>query len=341
MTRGIEIKPITEDISEIQSISIIDEHKITSCFAFLAATTVTIIIGILLNFVPNVLDTEHIINTYNFGIEYFVPETSEKLQYIICTLSFPILYILFHLWFRNYSIKGNALLINGRLKFLEIVFIVEGIIFINYIDPFYVSTITLSEDWWIILGYTVFGMLLFAISMNIFNNIQDKRTVAVFLFMIILVFIFFLAKLYVTSSYFNNNVFVSRHFDAYFYPVYKVYCGQTPLVDFNCLYGFYPYFLAPIFKIFGGISMYRFSLVMAGLIFISLSSIAATIFILCKNKIVAFFGSIAVVFTMSIFPLLYDGTYYHQNFPHRVPFPTLLILLCSFLIVYVAGSKLR
>lgn len=341
MAKGIEKNPIARNDIEIQSNRIIDEQKITSFFAFLAATTVTFIIGILLNFVPNVLDTEYIVNTYNIGIQYFVPEKSEKLQYIVCTISFPILYIFFHLWFNHYRIKSNASGINERLNFYKIVFVLYSVIILTYLYPCYFLPITLSVHWWIILMYTVVAMLLLITSIYTYEYVHDTRTSSTILFALILIIIFFVAKLYVTSSYFNNNTYISHHFNAYFYPIYKVYCGQTPLIDFNCIYGLYPYFLVPIFKMLGGITMYGFSLVIAGMAFITLTSIAATLFIICKNRVLAFWGSLAVVFTISILPMLYGSIYYLQYFPHRVFFPALLLLLCSILIKMRESSKCK
>jgi hypothetical protein len=124
--------------------------------------------------------------------------------------------------------------------------------------------------------------------------------------------------------------------------VYKVFSGQTPLVDFRSLYGFYPYFIVPILKTFFSVDMYGFSILMSALVVICLLSITIVLFYICNDKIIAFFGILSIIFFSVFFPgLTADaGVYYLQYMPHRVISPTILLVLCTFYIK-VKNNEIR
>ncbi len=146
------------------------------------------------------------------------------------------------------------------------------------------------------------------------------------------------AWLYICYNYANNTTYQEHHVNAYFYPVSKVYAGQTMLVDFKNLYGFYPYFIVPILKLIGGLTEYNFSLVIAGLMLLGSLSIIYTLFTACENRIIAYVGSIAAIFTAGIFLLgTYNNVgYYLQYFPQRYLFPAIMLAVCS---LFLRGKK--
>jgi hypothetical protein len=69
------------------------------------------------------------------------------------------------------------------------------------------------------------------------------RTIDRLLFLVGLAFVLLAAWRYVTKTYiFDDDWFTTYHFDAYFYPLYKVYSGQTPLIDLKTYMGSIPIF---------------------------------------------------------------------------------------------------
>ena len=144
----------------------------------------------------------------------------------------------------------------------------------------------------------------------------------------------FVSYRYVTKTYlFDDDGYTTFHFDAYFYPVYKVYSGQTPLIDFKNIYGFYPYFLAPILAVMGGASMFHFSLIMTVLVAICYLSIFFSLTLLLKNKLFSTLCAAAIINWMGEF----TGVYYLQYVPQRFLFPSVLLLLC---VLYLAAKKM-
>ncbi|MEG0878503.1 MAG: hypothetical protein RSF00_07495, partial [Oscillospiraceae bacterium] len=136
--------------------------------------------------------------------------------------------------------------------------------------------------------------------------------------------------LFICYNYSSNGSFQEHHANAYFYPVYKVYSGQTMLVDFKNIYGFYPYFLMPFFKLLGSCSEYNFSLVMSWLMFIGSMCIIYTLFSACKNRVIACMCSIATLFAAGVYALNNNGAgYYLQYFPQRYLFPAIILAICS------------
>lgn len=71
------------------------------------AILIMILIGYILHIViPNELDIQHIQNTYFQSITNFVAEQSERMQYIVLTVSFPIIYICIYKLLQKISNKG-------------------------------------------------------------------------------------------------------------------------------------------------------------------------------------------------------------------------------------------
>ncbi len=130
--------------------------------------------------------------------------------------------------------------------------------------------------------------------------------------------------------YFPYSFENKYNFNAAYYSMTQVYAGIPMLVNgFSNTYGLYPHFLNLIFHI-TGLSVYKFSLVMA--IFIGLS-FAANFYSLKRyvnNKVILFLGMLAVIF----FPFL--NFKFGQNFdcnfafyPIRYIIPSTLIFLAA------------
>src|SRR5262249_9594987 len=122
------------------------------------------------------------------------------------------------------------------------------------------------------------------------------------------------------------------HFAAAFNSVVQVHFGKALLIDGRGQYGLYAHFLQPLFAL-GGLSVLKFTLVMALLLAASYVALWVVLRQAVRNQLVALCGFFALVFTgwLSLrFPK--DGRFqwvdpYFQYHPIRFLFPTLLVLL--------------
>lgn len=133
------------------------------------------------------------------------------------------------------------------------------------------------------------------------------------------------------QTYYTEDVSSYYHVNAYFYPVYQVWCGNSPGVDFHNLYGFYPYLLVPFLHLAGGISDLAFSTVIACMIVLCLFSMYHFIAYITKNRILALLGACVAIYVVSFYPPNYQFTFYLQYTPHRLFFPAISLWVITVL----------
>jgi hypothetical protein len=117
----------------------------------------------------------------------------------------------------------------------------------------------------------------------------------------------------------------SPNFNAYFYSVVQVLLGKTLLVDLTNQYGFYPYFLQPLFHLVGfdvprlTLAMGAFTAYLFLIVFFLLTRLA-------NSHLIAMCGFISIFWTWLGFTYWSHDPYF-AYFPHRVIFPATLLLL--------------
>lgn len=114
------------------------------------------------------------------------------------------------------------------------------------------------------------------------------------------------------------------------YPVAQVVSSKTLLVDCAPLYGLYPHFLEPVFRVVP-FSVYSFTVLMGGLYLVCLYSMWFFLSKLVKNEVVLYVGFIAAVFyshvgVKTILSKMRPDPYF-QYAPIRMLFPCLLLPL--------------
>lgn len=280
----------------------------------------------LLSFVKNELDVERILSTYVLPLEDFFAERPERCQYMVLTVLFPIVYMLFYALLRRVRIRPGVLFACEVLYPVGFAAAVYLFYHTSSLDTFFISKSAYYFDPMLAVLFSTLCLLLLAlypVMSRTARLVQNSMCMSA-----CIVFALVVAGLYVTQCYYNN-VNTLHHFDAYYYPVFEVYHGKTLLYDFNDLYGFYPYFIAPVLRLTGGISILRFSLVMAGLILVVNLSFFAVVWMNVKNKVIAMLGSLAAMFFGVMLPLWITEGYYLQYQPHRLLFPALITLTAS------------
>lgn len=111
------------------------------------------------------------------------------------------------------------------------------------------------------------------------------------------------------------------------YSVVQVFYGKAVLIDQKSQYGLYAHFLEPILHLMGGVSVFNFSLIMAGMVLISILSIGIFLWLVTKNKWIALTGFLATLYFNYFVGQLWPEDLYYQYYPIRTLFPTLLLPL--------------
>lgn len=291
--------------------------------AFIFTIITLFFIGYLIHkFVPNELDTDFILKTYSLGIENFVAEQSEKFQYIILTIGFPILFILFSKLTEkfNFAIKENCMWI---LLFLLLFYVCK-------VQKFYEAYSIISLNIVLYICTSIFIIYILK-DYNKYRYKRDKRAFNAFLTITPIVVILILSILSVNNMYMHST-FEIHHVNAYYYPISKINSGLTPGVDFNCIYGFYGYFFSIIIKLlsFTGIESIKiFALIISILIFLIYIFIYIFILRVIKNRIISFLTFFAVLFSGLIYNIILSNGDYLQYTPHRMFFPSIYLFLIS------------
>jgi hypothetical protein len=68
---------------------------------FVISAGLTIILGYALSFIPNILDTQAILSQFDASIDSFRAEKSEVYQYLFCSISLPLIFLLLNLQSRK------------------------------------------------------------------------------------------------------------------------------------------------------------------------------------------------------------------------------------------------
>lgn len=300
-----------------------DRRYFVSFLSIGFTSIVLILIGYVLSFVPNKLNEPYIISNYNISLEFFVAKQSEKLQYMVLTVLCPLLFFVFYKVIDSINFKINIQKINKLIYPISLI-IASVLFYITFKNhTVYLKNLLIKDNViiFLIISSIIFALILLYEYYNKISNITNFVMIG-----IIIISIIMFALLYVCRFYSAPDL---HHFDAYFYPVYKVYSGQTILVDFNCLYGFYPYFMVPVLKLMGGVTIFNFSVMMSMLVAITFSCLSYVVWKLCKNKVIATLACCSIMYVPGIFSLLVEpSSYYLQYTPHRIFFPSIILAIC-------------
>ena len=116
-----------------------------------------------------------------------------------------------------------------------------------------------------------------------------------------------------------------------FYSITQVYAGKSLLVNINCQYGLFAWFLSPVFHLIG-LSIYKIAMTLAALTCLSFLFIFLAIKKLIKHEVFSLLTFLCLVFWQFWHvrvPLQGPPVNYFQYWPSRFLFPS----LCFFLVV--------
>jgi hypothetical protein len=261
-------------------------------------------------------------------INGLAPEPVERMQYIVCAFTVPIIIISVYTaleYWRNHSPSiakhirntANALLALATLLAPALAYYS----FKNSDGEFlHIRSGALFISPWIHL-FTTFPA---TIALLLYSHkkwvLTTGRAIVYPIGIFVLVTVFF-------SVLYNHDIIWRHHLNPVIFPLAQVMVSKTLLVDCAPLYGLYPHFLEPIFRLIT-LDVYSFTVVMGLLL---LLSIAAQWFFLrgvVKNELLLVIGLIAINFYSNIGAkisvILTDP--YFQYAPIRTLFPCLILM---------------
>lgn len=133
-------------------------------------------------------------------------------------------------------------------------------------------------------------------------------------------------------SYTSYNL---HHYSAWWNPVFKVGSGLTLGDGFNELYGFYPYLVVPVLKLFGGVNQQSLSLYMSLVFVIMAACVMGFCYRLFKNKLLGVICATGF-FTLGPLSVIGNTELYFQYYPTRALF---VFLVMGLIAVYCTVKK--
>lgn len=290
----------------------------------LISTIILVAIDLIISFlVKNQLDQD-ILDKVILPSSAFAPEQIERTQYLASLLIFPIL--CFAGWLLSNKLK------NGNERYRAILYPAVAFAVTAGIGLWLYFTLE-KTGFLYVTGFTFLTLSFYLIFLGVvyiewkyspkWLSVSLKSiTIVIGLFLLLTIVFMCLNTEYDLYSY-------SYHFNAYFYSVVQVFGGKILLIDITNLYGFYPYFLQPIFKILG-LDVIQLTAVtgvlLAGHFLILFFLITRVI----RSRIIAICALLAIPgdWLWTKFAIGYDP--YFQYCPHRVLFPGLLLFIAWF-----------
>jgi len=278
---------------------------------------------------------------YTFQREFVAPEPAERTAYIAALLLLPCLMLLLHAPLRKRvsTFTSNALWIRFCISCLALLAALgmgglgDGFFYwkgsLAYTNPaeFLLATGLGTALW--ISKPSGFGEPTTFRRLMLVRNVALAAAVAAFIGATSLLRVFPASDPYVADNHFEAVLFAST----------QVALGKTLLVDAPHQYGLYPEFIAPIFRALGGISVLRFTSVMAVLQIVVYGLwLAALLRVMRKPwmAMLTFLGAFSLVsFLVPLhvidqkFIPYYDP--YFQYFPVRSLFPAIALFAMSWM----------
>lgn len=298
------------------------------------------LIGYLLSFVPDNTDwaeLKRIVIPEVFA--ECKPERAENLQYYLLTVLFPVLYLCFIPLFRKMCKKSPKMFTEIKYSYWEFasVFIV-GILAILVLKVSDTPYTVITDYYCYGHGFPIWlvSALLIIYPLWLGNKIQ-RNTFYGFIYWILAIAILAFAFLKISSKNYmaTDNFYLTHHYYAWWYPIFKVSNGQTIGVDFNNIYGFYPYICASVLKLLGGANQENAAILIAALSVAIGFCYYLFSFVFFKNKILAFIAATGACFVAPFD--LFKNRFYIQYFPTRTIVPAAAMLIIS--VDYIIKNK--
>ncbi len=281
-----------------------------------------------------IIDIGRITKMYSYSVYDFHPEPQEFRSLVVFTLvlclsATTLSQLFFYLKkylnpFTTILSYVNPILIATLLSFL----IVKIYPLFQYNMGFYTDHLSISLN----PRATVFFLILLILCWaGLLLLTRKYKQLARFSFIIDITLI--LVVVYCSCLLiFNNQLSYSFgwHFSPVFNPIYELWNGHVPGVDFRALYGFYGYFfwIVEMFVV-GQVNMPATTVLLGLLTAFGNVSIYIAVRKMVNSRVIAFLSITAVLFFSQLWTMVYMQMPYYQYIPIRTFMPSLMFLLIT------------
>lgn len=312
-----------------------DEKKYVSLFISLALSIsmTSVVLLVLSKTLRLSIDTKNMQELLALPMSEFAPEPLENMLFISGVLMMPVLLLL------SCKISNRIMLRTANERLIRVAYVMLSSAFI--VCLYLIGWFGMRRDkFFFVLNAETGPLALLMISAAtlllyfVLNHAGEKSkgeeilTALLGLLTILLVAIAGMFCVYGINTISESKFayIYSFHFNAVFHAMAQVYNGKELLVDLTHLYGLYPQFLEPVFRVFG-LSVFRFTLVMGGLLCLSFLALRKFLNDMVSNRILAHLGFIAILYYNYFFTKIITYDPYFQYHPIRFLFPALSIYL--------------
>lgn len=277
----------------------INTNILSGIFTCLALAAIVYLIYV---FVPQELNINLINSNFFVSLEHFVPEQAERASYITSVLLIIPIFVCFYLFFSNKKSIVNSLTFLNKFNDITSLSCLLFLMIVAIVSVYFYSYFTL-------IPCIFLACVLFYYKDK--NILKSKKLTVVYISLSI-IFIARVLFLYL-SKQITDTSFEQSHFSAFAYPIFKVENGLTLNVDFNNIYGYYPYFYLLFSKIFG---VWTINKILYFNIFLLVCCWLIMGFVInkfIKNKMLA-----SIIFVLFVYLTGGQGDYYLQTFPLRL-----------------------
>lgn len=322
--------------SRLQSIGLLEERK---C----AAGILSLIFSVLLTYLACLLisdsykftvDMSAIKDIFAVPIYKFAPEPLERTLFLSSLIIVPVSLLVFYKVFIglfNRIADDKAINIVYKVLYFGItgLFCLAAWAGIRNDGYFYLrKTIGIDPTGLFIVGVSTAAIYLVMVYSGKNSKIGLLSKVLQFVFNLFSMALIVLVALY--GVYGINSVtdegMYNNHFNSVFHSVVQVYLGKELLVDLFHMYGMYPHFIEPIFRVFG-LSVLGFTILMGLLMGLAVFMVYEFLKEITDNKLIGYLGFIATIYYCYIFGRIITKDPYFQYYPLRFIFPALSIYL--------------
>lgn len=242
--------------------------------SFLLSFGVTALVVYLATLLPLGVDFDEVTkNVLPRLLEDCQPEPFEMIQYALTVITMPLAYLFFNnLLSKRWKIKPEKsqywynLLQAGMALFVVLLGVSIYLVMYDYFNvPFYTGDGEFYKRFNVkVMGYCFIIEAAILLLIYLVRRLDNKKLEKIAFFTVFLVFTIYCGVSVLRINYIQLNAdYNLHHFYAFWYPIYKVFSGKTPGVDFENIYGFYAYLIVPVLKLFGGVCQRSISIYIA------------------------------------------------------------------------------
>lgn len=268
----------------------------------------------------------------NYQLPAFLPKNVERLQFSVSVLLSPLILAMFYYLFKNKLAHTREAVINFTYSRLSIITIcllfATAYLGLAMSDFLYVKTSYYFNS----SGRYFFDLIIFPGLLFVFLTRGDLIKSFQGPIKVVLQVIFYMSiVLILTMSILSweSSSFSALNLNPVFYPLSQVIAGKILLVNVTSLYGLFPLFLAPLFKVFG-FGLLKFSLIMGIILCVSYLFLFKFMSKAINNYVLLYSGFLGMIFYSYLTHLsMSPDFYYFQYWPIRLLFPAVFLFMAA------------